>query len=301
MATQANAFGNYLPQRQPVPARRPSSRRPPRVETRVSAPRRPSVHHARTANPAVNGQAQGELVAKLLPLVKRTALQMREHLPAHVDVDDLVGTGVMGLLDAVRKFDAGKRVKLESYARYRIRGAILDGLRSLDSASRDMRKKNKKVEKVYRELESKLGRPVTDPEMAEALGISLPKWYGIVQELQAVGINWLRPAWYVPPQAPVEESLVADDRENPFDLCYRREQRDLLNRAIARLPERERIIVSLYYTQDLTMKEIAERLDIDESRVSQLHSGALARLRTRVQAMLRPTRQLTPAVTAAAA
>lgn len=240
-------------------------------------------------------------MAKLLPLVKRTALQMREHLPAHVDVDDLVGTGVMGLLDAVRKFDAGKRVKLESYARYRIRGAILDGLRSLDSASRDMRKKNKKVEKVYRELESKLGRPVTDPEMAEALGISLPKWYGIVQELQAVGINWLRPAWYVPPQAPVEESLVADDRENPFDLCYRREQRDLLNRAIARLPERERIIVSLYYTQDLTMKEIAERLDIDESRVSQLHSGALARLRTRVQAMLRPTRQLTPAVTAAAA
>lgn len=300
MATQANAFGSFLPQRQPATQRRSSSR-PQRVESRTAPARHSSFHRARTPNSGKNGEAQGEVVARLLPLVKRTALQMREHLPAHVDVDDLVGTGVLGLLDAVRKFDAGKRVKLESYARYRIRGAILDGLRSLDSASRDMRKKNKKVEKVYRELESQLGRPVTDPEMAEALGISLPKWYSIVQELQAVGINWLRPAWYVPPQAPVEECLVADDRENPFDLCYRREQRDLLNQAIARLPERERTIVSLYYTQDLTMKEIAERLDIDESRVSQLHSGALARLRMRVQAMIRPTRQFTPAVTAMAA
>src|SRR5437870_966047 len=111
-------------------------------------------------------QLPDQLMVRLLPLVKRMALQMRERLPAHVDLDDLVGAGVLGLIDAVRKFDARKHVKLESYARHRIRGAILDGLRSLDGASRDMRRKAKGAEKVYRVLERKLGRPVGDDEMA---------------------------------------------------------------------------------------------------------------------------------------
>jgi RNA polymerase sigma factor for flagellar operon FliA len=224
--------------------------------------------------------------------------KMRGHLPAPIEVDDLVGAGMLGLVDAVGKFDASKRVKPESYARHRIRGAILDGLRSLDPASRDMRRKNKKVERVYRELEAKLGRPVSDEEMSEALGLSLDRWYRALQELQGLRIDWWRPlgsvGWSRP--TPVDaETLVASSPLDPFAMCYRREQRDLLNRALACLPEREQLILSLYYQQELSMKQIAARLGVHESRISQLHTAALLRLKTRVQALLRPPRPALPA------
>jgi RNA polymerase sigma factor for flagellar operon FliA len=225
-------------------------------------------------------------VVELLPLVKRMAFQMREHLPAHVEVDDLVGAGTLGLLDAVRKFDASKHVKLESYARHRIRGAILDGLRELDTASRDMRKKNKKAEKVYRELEAKLGRPASSEEMAQALGISLRNWYRTVKELQPLGVSWLWPMEAAEAKQPDEETLVAETEVSALDLCYRREQREILRRAMDCLSERDRRMMSLYYEQEKTMKEIGEELGIDESRVSQLHSTALVRLQARVKAML---------------
>jgi RNA polymerase sigma factor for flagellar operon FliA len=233
----------------------------------------------------------------LLPLVKRMACQMREHLPAHIEADELVGAGMLGLVDVVGKFDVSKRVKLESYARYRIRGAILDGLRSLDLASRDMRKKSKKVERAYRELEAKLGRPVSDEEMSQALGLSLDRWYRTVQELQGLGVDWWRPLGSVGssrPRSVDAETLVASSPLDPFAMCYRREQRDLLNRALVCLPERERLILSLYYQQELSMKQIAARLSVDESRISQLHTAALLRLKTRVQALLRPLRPALP-------
>jgi RNA polymerase sigma factor for flagellar operon FliA len=229
-------------------------------------------------------------VVKLLSLVKRVAFEMREHLPAHLEVDDLAGAGVVGLLDAVRKFDARKHVKIETYARHRIRGAILDSLRSLDTASRDMRRKNKAAERVYHQLQAQAGRPVNDDEMARALGISLKKWYRTVQELQSMGIDWLRPTQVPEDRVADVQDLPADNRENPLDLCYRREQRDLLARALAQLSERERAVVTLYYEQEMTMKEIGDQLCVDESRVSQLHSAALGHLRSRVQSMLRPRR-----------
>jgi RNA polymerase sigma factor for flagellar operon FliA len=231
-------------------------------------------------------------MADLLPLVRRMAYQILEHLPPNVDVDDLIGAGMMGLLDAVRKFDARKHVKLENYARHRIRGAILDGLRSLDTASRDMRRKAKKAERVYRELEMKLGRPVRDDEMAAAMQVSLKKWYRIVHELQPVGVDWLRPMESAEIKPTDEELLVAEVKENAIDLCYRRERRDILDHALMSLSERDRMMMSLYYEQELTMTEIGERLGIDESRVSQLHSAALTQLQARVRATL--TRPLAP-------
>jgi RNA polymerase sigma factor for flagellar operon FliA len=233
--------------------------------------------------------ARQQLVVKLLPLVKRMALQVRERLPQHVDVEDLVSTGVLGLVDAVRKFDARKHVKLESYARYRIHGAILDGLRGLDHASRDMRKKSKKVESVYRGLEVRLSRAPSDDEIAAGLGISLQRWYRTVRELQTLGMEWLRPMGSVgnkESRQASEESLVADNQEHQFHSCYRREQREILDHALGRIPERERQVVQLYYDQELTMKEIGRKLGVDESRVSQLHSAALAHLRLRVQEMV---------------
>jgi len=232
-----------------------------------------------------------ELLLALAPLVKRVAFEMRQHLPPHVEMDDLVAAGTLGLVDALRKFDPSRKVKLESYARHRIRGGILDALRTLDPASRDMRRRARKVEKTYRELEARLGRPVQGEEVARALGISLKLWHRWAQEVHTLGFDAsqhseMATAAAKPPKRDEDRMAERQPTEDPFDLCYRREQRDLLNSALARLPERERLIVTLYYQHDLTMKEIAARLDVDESRISQLHAEALQRLKARVQASL---------------
>jgi RNA polymerase sigma factor for flagellar operon FliA len=228
-------------------------------------------------------------VVALLPLVKRVALQMRERLPVHVELDDLISTGVLGLMDAVEKFDARKQVRLEVYAQHRIRGAILDGLRGEDPASRDMRRKNKHAERVYERLEARLGRAPTDQEMAEGLGLSLGRWYKTVMELTSFGVDWLRPLGAVGAQEsviPIEEAIPDENSGHQFEVCYRREQRDIFQRAMDRIPEREREIVKLYYHHELTMREIGERLGIDESRVSQLHATAVERLRRRIREFL---------------
>lgn len=255
--------------------------------------------HARQRTASAHSAAQSyperdELTVKLLPLVKRVAFEMRERLPQHVEVEDLAGAGVLGLLHAVRKFDARKHVKIETYARHRIRGAILDSLREMDTASRDMRRKNKNAEKIYQRLQSELGRPVSDEEMARALGVSLKKWYRTVQELNSLGVEWMRPTQMPEVNVVDEKNLPADDRENPFDLCYRGEQREILGRVTASLPERERTVIELYYQREMTMKQIGDRMGIDESRVSQIHSGALIHLRNRVKKVLRPVASNVP-------
>jgi len=150
-----------------------------------------------------------------------------------------------------------------------------------------MRRKKKLVERVYRELEARTGRPVDDADIARALGISLKKWYRTVQELQTTGIGWLRPTQMPDNHLPDIQDLPAENVENQIDVCYRREQRELLARALEQLSERERTVVTLYHQQELTMKEISKQLDVDESRVSQLHSAAIALLRSHVQTMLR--------------
>jgi RNA polymerase sigma factor for flagellar operon FliA len=244
-----------------------------------------------------------DLLLALTPLVKRVAFEMRQHLPPHVEMDDLVAAGTLGLVDALRKFDPSRKVKLESYARHRIRGGILDALRTLDPATRDMRRRARKVETTYRELEARLGRPVRGEEIARALGISLKVWHRWAREVHALGAD----GWQhcetaaMAGKLPMREAgRMTAPQEDPFDLCYRREQRDVVNRALARLPERERLILTLYYQQDLTMKEIAARLEVDESRVSQLHAEALERLKARVRASLRPPKRAGMAATSPA-
>ncbi len=238
--------------------------------------------------------ARDAKVIELLPLVKRMAQQMRDHLPPHIEVSDLVGAGVLGLIDAIRKFDGSLHVRIESYARHRIRGAILDELRSLDSASRDMRKKNKMAEKVYRDLEARLGRPVSDVELAQALGVSLNDWYRSIRDLQALGMDWLRPMGSVGTKPPGQPTSIPAKQDDPFDLCYRREQKEILNRALACLAERERRMMWLYYDRGLNMKQIGEKLAIDESRVSQLHSATLDRLRSSVRVILQRPKPCVP-------
>ncbi len=261
--------------------------------------RTPTQEKAYAALEARAAQERQRLLVELLPLVKRMAFKIREHLPAHVEVDDLIANGMLGLVDAISKFDASKKVKLESYARHRVRGSILDGLRSVDPASRDLRRKNKKVQKHYRALEIKLGRPVTDEEIAEALGLNIKQWHATLSEIQTLGFDFgarIVSAGPTSKRPSAEPEALMVDEADPFDLCYQRERREILASALMRLRQREREIISLYYYQELTMKQIADRMKIDESRVSQIHAAALTRLRAGLRSTLqaRPNQKGSP-------
>jgi RNA polymerase sigma factor for flagellar operon FliA len=227
----------------------------------------------------------------MLALVKLVALRIRKRLPAHVELDDLFSDGVLGLVDAVTKFDTSKRVRLETYARHRIRGSILDGLRAADPASRDLRRRNQRIQKLYHELEVKLGRPVTDEEMAAAQEMNLAQWHRELNKIRTAGLDCGARTLSAAPTsalASIEPAFLAGDDPNPFDLCYRNEQLEILDRAVSRLQERQRQVVTLYHQQGLTMRQIAELMRVDESRVSQLHSEALVRLKANVDTLLRP-------------
>jgi RNA polymerase sigma factor for flagellar operon FliA len=237
------------------------------------------------------------LLVELLPLAERMALKIRGHLPAHVELDDLISNGVLGLVDAVAKFDPSKGVKLETYARHRVRGAIWDGLRRADTASRDIRRKNKRIQTLYRSLESQLGRPVHDEKIAVALGMKLGEWHHALHEIQSVGIDsasrTVSAGPSTKPQSTDPEHLI-DGRDSPFDLRYRLEQRGILAQALSRLQGREREIITLHDRHGLTMKQIAARMNVDESRVSQIHSVALVRLKASVDSLLNPHRAEEP-------
>lgn len=237
-------------------------------------------------------QNREQLVVDMLPLVKSVALRIRKRLPAQVEMADLISDGVLGLVNALAKFNPRKRVKLESYARHRICGSILDGLRGADPVPRDVRRKHKKIEKHYQELEAKLGRQVKDEEMAAGLRLSLTQWHRELNEIQSAGIDcFTRPLSAAPMSVPTSTvpALLAVDGPNPFDLFYRREQREILARALTQLGERERQIMTLYHEHGLTMQEIANRMKVDASRVLRLHAAALVRLRADIASVLHST------------
>ena len=260
------------------------SRSPARCQ---AAPEKRSRFHA------FEEKLRHEKIIALLPLVRRVAVGMRSRMPSHVETDELVSAGALGLVDAIRKFDARRQVKLENYARHRIRGAILDSLRSLDTASRDIRNKGKRAEKVHRELELRMGGAPDDEGMARGLVMSLEKWYRTAREIHLAGAGGYLYARSPRNRVLSEDTVAAENPQDQYELCYRSEQRELVSRALERLPERERMIFHMYHGLELTMKQIGKRLNIDESRVSQLHSAGLARLRGLVTEFLRPpTRRL---------
>ena len=226
----------------------------------------------------VSNVVRDRIVLAHLPLVKAIAVRVHENLPVHVDLDDLVHAGVLGLFDAASKYNPDKKVVFHSYAKYRIKGAILDSLRQLDWASRDLRKRQKMVEAINRELTEKLKRTPTELEVAEKMGVGLDRWRRMVLELRTVGL--ISASTYSSDHESGTPEFPAAAESQPDSMCAREQLREVLAVAVRTLPERYQKVVLLYYTKEMTMKEIGGILGINESRVSQIHKTALEKMAT---------------------
>jgi RNA polymerase sigma factor for flagellar operon FliA len=236
-----------------------------------------SVHKA--MNPQKGLEDRDALVMEFLPLVKYIAIRIAGRLPSHVELDDLIDSGIIGLIDAAERFEPGRNVKFKTYAELRVRGAILDGLRELDWVPRGLRRKKKDIEEAYHALEQQQGRAATDEEAAKHLGMSLDELHKALDELKGVTLGSFEDT-----ESEGIIAFIADpDAEDPHVLMAETEVRELLKKTIEELPSKERLVVQLYYFNELTMKEIGEILKITESRVSQLHTKAMLRLRGKLR------------------
>ena len=217
------------------------------------------------------------VVLEHLPLVRAIAVRVHENLPVHVDLDDLVHAGIMGLFDAATKYDREKNVAFSSYAKHRIKGAILDSLRQLDWASRDLRRRHKQVEAVTRDLASELKRNPTEEEVADKMGVEVERWRQMMLDLRNVGLVSASTRAHENDDLPAPD-FPSNPDSHPDSICAREELRSVLATALQTLPERYQKVVLLYYSNELTMKEIGNMLGINESRVSQIHKAALEKM-----------------------
>ena len=222
-----------------------------------------------------------------LPQVKYLARRIHDRLPAQVPLEDLIHAGVIGLIDAVDKFDPSKHVQLRSYAKFRIRGAIVDSLREMDWSPRRLRREARRIEEAHRDLKLRLGRVAGEHELAAELGMSLEEFQHLLGELHGLDLGSL--------QAESTDSKSDEDvfthrpgglDKDPFAQTLQGEMRSLVASALDDLDEKEKQVVTLYYLEELTMKEVGAVLGVGESRVSQIHAVALIRLRVRLQDLL---------------
>src|SRR6516162_7997554 len=223
-------------------------------------------------------ELRNHLVERYLPLVKYNAERIWQRLPEGVDLDDLISAGVFGLMDAIDAFDLSRGVKFETYCVPRIRGAMLDELRTMDWVPRLVRSKSSKLEEARKALEAEHGRPPRPEEMAERLGVSLEELDRMMGEATAVSLVSLNKKWYeTDSYKDVREIDILEDKKAE-DPTHRLQNRDLMRLVTRGLNRNERLIIILYYYEDMTMKEIGATLDLSESRVSQMHSSIVARL-----------------------
>ncbi len=225
-----------------------------------------------------------QLVVEHMPMVRFIARRIHERLPQHIELEDLVSAGVLGLIDAVSKFDQTRDVQLKSYAQFRVRGAILDSLREMDWGPRDLRRKARAIEGAIRVLSSQLGRSPSEAEIADELGLTLMAYQQLLGEVKGLEIGTLHNERN---EDSGEEELAyvpGPASDDPLFRCMQSEMRGRLVAAIEALPERERLVLTLYYFEELTMKEIAMTLEVVESRISQIHSSAVLHLRSALAA-----------------
>jgi RNA polymerase sigma factor for flagellar operon FliA len=227
-------------------------------------------------------ELRNQLVELYLPLVKYNAERIWARLPEGVDLDDLISAGVFGLMDAIDAFDLERGVKFETYCVPRIRGAMLDELRTMDWVPRLVRSKHTKLEETRKRMEADLGRPPTHDEMALRLGVSLEEYEKIAGDATAVSLVSLNKKWYeTDSYKDVREIDILEDKKAE-DPTHRLQNRDLMRLVTRGLNRNERLIIILYYYEDMTMKEIGATLDLSESRVSQMHSSIVSRLQAQL-------------------
>ncbi|HSQ41540.1 MAG TPA: FliA/WhiG family RNA polymerase sigma factor [Fibrobacteraceae bacterium] len=233
-----------------------------------------------------NQQAKDKLLAEYAPLVRYTAQRMAVNLPKSVEVGDLIGTGVIGLIKAVESFDLSLGFKFETFATHKVRGAILDDLRALDWVPRSVRQKSRKLQQVYADLEQRLGRMPYDDEVAVELGLSMAEFEDLLSDVATTTIISLDESLSEmggdAKTLTVLDTIEDPQGTNPLKEMGFQETKRILKEAIGDLPEKERLVVALYHYEELTLKEIGEVLGITESRVSQIHSKAMMKLRARV-------------------
>ena len=228
-------------------------------------------------------------LSRYAPLVKYVVDRLALHLPKSVERDDLISAAIIGLFDALEKYDASKGTKFETYAIWRIRGAILDELRSLDWASRSIRRKARNVEEVARELGQRLGRAATEEEVAEALNLSPVELSRLLDEVHGTALLSLsKSVSSDEDQDFIQLEDIVDDpaHRDALDQIETDEAREVLLETIDGLPEQQRLVVALYYYEEMTLKEIGEALHISESRVSQIHTRAVKTLKARLGRVL---------------
>ena len=227
-------------------------------------------------------------IKKYAPLVKYVAGKVAVGMPHNVEFDDLVSYGTFGLLDAIEKYDPSKEVKFKTYAMTRIRGAVFDELRTIDWIPRSIRQKAKQIEKIIVELENKLGRTVEDEEIAKELDLSIDEFHILVSKISGTSLVSLNDIWHGnddSDELSFMETIESPSNMNPDVMVEREEIKTIIIESIQKLPEKEKKVIVLYYYEDLTLKEIGEVLEVTESRVSQLHTKAIMRLRGRLAQM----------------
>jgi RNA polymerase sigma factor for flagellar operon FliA len=225
--------------------------------------------------------ARQALILEYLHLIKYIAGRLHIYFCSNVEYDDLVSYGVFGLIDAIEKFDMTKGVKFETYASLRIRGAIIDSIRYMDWVPRSLRQKSKELENAYWDLENELGRSASDKEVADRLGITQEEFYKRINEANMTSMISLEDFFEQNYELGVDSSSFSPP-ESPERLAEISEIREILGEAIDKLPEKEKTVVSLYYFEELTLKEISAIMKVSESRISQLHTKAIMRLRGRL-------------------
>jgi RNA polymerase sigma factor for flagellar operon FliA len=235
----------------------------------------------------LNEAQREQLLIEHLPQVHYIARRIHERVPPQVLLEDLVHAGILGLMDAVKKYDPAKNVRLKHYAEFRIRGAILDSLRQVDWSPRTLRRQARRLEQAIAACKARFGRDPTEPEIAAELNVSLEDLQHLLGDLRGLDIGSLQAETGEPGFG--EDTLqnrVATDQEDPYHQTLRAEMTSLLGKAVGELPSREREVLALYHYEELTMKEVGAVLGIGESRVSQIHTTALLRLRIRLQELL---------------
>ncbi|MBL7664882.1 MAG: FliA/WhiG family RNA polymerase sigma factor [Bacteriovoracaceae bacterium] len=233
----------------------------------------------------INAQMKDEIIVEYAPLIKYIAQKIASRLPANIELDDLISCGVIGLMDAIAKFDPTRDNKFKTYAEFRIRGSILDELRAQDWVPRSVREKAKLVEKAYAKLEGELGRPATDDEMCAELNITQDEFFSLLNKAKSVSLlNIDDSATFNRGDKKLLMGLLEHRRSsNPFAAVNYKRAQEIIKDGIKSLPEKQRLVLSLYYYEDLNLKEIGQVLDVTESRVSQLHTQAILKLRVKLK------------------